>query len=43
MKKMVNIRMEDTIWRRAKAAAAAQGMTLQSWLTQAILQALAKR
>lgn len=39
-KKMVNIRLEETVWRQAKANASLKGMTLQEWLTQAILKSL---
>jgi len=42
-KKMVNIRLEESIWRQAKIAAVAQGLTLQDWLTKAILNAVVRR
>ncbi len=37
-KKIRNIRIEDSIWKQAKASAALSGLTLQSWLTCAILK-----
>ena len=42
-KKMINIRLEESVWRQAKYDAVLRGMTLQSWLTQAILKAVAKK
>lgn len=41
-KKMINIRLEESVWRQAKYDAVLKGMTLQNWLTQVILRAVAK-
>ena len=32
-KKMINIRLEENIWKRAKLDAALNNMTLQDWIT----------
>jgi len=37
-KKIRNILIEDAVWNQAKSSAALQGMTLQGWLTIAILK-----
>ena len=37
-KKIINIRLEEAVWQQAKISAATQGMTLQGWLTIAILK-----
>ena len=39
-KKIINIRLEDSVWQKAKVAAASDGITLQEWLTLAILSKL---
>jgi len=36
-KKMVNIRLDEDLWKQAKMDAARQGFTLQEWLTLAII------
>ena len=36
-KKIINIRLDDWVWQRAKVSAAKDGCTLQEWLTFAIL------
>ena len=33
-KKIINIRLEESVWQQAKVGAALQGMTLQDWLTE---------
>jgi len=42
-KKMINIRLEESVWRQAKYDAVLKGTTLQNWLTQVILRAVAKK
>ena len=36
-KKIINIRLEDSVWQQAKVSAARDGCTLQEWVTFAIL------
>lgn len=36
-KKIINIRLDDDLWKQAKIDAARQGLTLQEWLTLAII------
>jgi hypothetical protein len=35
-KKMVNIRLSEALWNRAKASAGERGMTLERWVTDAL-------
>ena len=37
VKKMINIRLDDDLWKQAKVDAARQGLTLQEWLTLSII------
>lgn len=39
-KKMVNIRLEESVWRQAKMEALKNDMTLQDWVTYALLKAV---
>jgi len=39
-KQTINIRLEKSLWRQVKIAAAIQGITLQDWLTLAIIKML---
>ena len=39
-KKMINIRLDEDLWKRAKVDAAIQGMTLQDWITLAGIRLL---
>lgn len=41
MKKMKQIRVDDDLWRDAKAAAAKQGVTLEWWIGNALKTRLA--
>ncbi len=41
-KKIINIRLEELIWKDAKLGAVGQGVTLQDWLTEAIQEKLDK-
>lgn len=36
-KKIINIRLDEDLWRQAKTDAARQGLTLQEWHTLAII------
>ena len=36
-KKMINVRLSQSVWNQAKAAASERGMTLERWVTEALL------
>ncbi len=35
-KKMINVRLDPEVWKRAKAAAGERGQTLERWVTDAL-------
>ncbi len=35
-KKMINVRLDPEVWKRAKAAAGERGQTLERWVTEAL-------
>lgn len=35
-KKMINIRLSEALWKRAKASAGERGLTLERWVTDAL-------
>ncbi|MCK9600730.1 MAG: hypothetical protein M0R06_16935 [Sphaerochaeta sp.] len=42
-KQTINIRLERSLWRQVKITAAVQGVTLQDWLTLAIIKMLSDK
>ena len=43
MKKMICVRLEDTLWRKVKAQAAIEGKDIQDWLSDLLNRTIEKK